>query len=116
MRYLIMQIASGMLLFFGALVQLNATGALAFGYIGLDAPGWMADFHCLRHQVRLRSYIRGCRMRIRKRPEVGTVFTSAFTAKLAVYALARGFAGTELLIPIGVAMAVFPINLCRDRK
>ena len=41
--------------------------------------------------------------------EVGTVFLSAFTTKLAVYALARGFAGTELLIPIGAAMTAFPI-------
>ena len=39
----------------------------------------------------------------------GTVFLSAFTTKLAVYALARGFAGTELLIPIGVTMTAFPI-------
>ena len=29
----------------------------------------------------------------------GTVFLSAFTTKLAVYALARGFPGTEILIP-----------------
>ena len=34
---------------------------------------------------------------------------SAFTTKLAVYALARGFPGTELLIYIGAAMTVFPI-------
>jgi multicomponent Na+:H+ antiporter subunit D len=39
----------------------------------------------------------------------GTVFLSAFTTKLAVYALARGFAGTELLVWIGAAMAAFPI-------
>ena len=40
---------------------------------------------------------------------VGTVALSAFTTKLAVYALARGFAGTEVLVWIGAAMAVFPI-------
>ena len=39
----------------------------------------------------------------------GTVVLSVFTTKLAIYALARGFAGTELLIPIGAAMTVFPI-------
>ena len=39
----------------------------------------------------------------------GAVFLSAFTTKLAVYALARGFPGTELLIWIGAAMAMFPI-------
>ena len=39
----------------------------------------------------------------------GMVLLSAFTTKLAVYALARGYAGTEALIPIGTAMTVFPI-------
>ena len=39
----------------------------------------------------------------------GTVILSAFTTKLAVYALARGFAGTEILIYIGVVMTLFPI-------
>ncbi len=39
----------------------------------------------------------------------GTVILSAFTTKLAVYALARGFAGTELLIYIGAVMTLFPI-------
>ncbi|MCZ6787537.1 MAG: proton-conducting transporter membrane subunit, partial [Planctomycetota bacterium] len=39
----------------------------------------------------------------------GTVFLSAFTTKLAVYALARAFAGTEILIWIGATMTVFPI-------
>ena len=39
----------------------------------------------------------------------GTVWLSAFTTKLAIYALARGFAGTDLLIPIGAAMTAFPI-------
>ena len=39
----------------------------------------------------------------------GTVILSAFTTKLAVYALARGFAGTEMLIYIGAVMTLFPI-------
>ena len=39
----------------------------------------------------------------------GTVFLSAFTTKLAVYALARGYAGTEELVWVGTVMAVFPI-------
>jgi multicomponent Na+:H+ antiporter subunit D len=39
----------------------------------------------------------------------GTVFLSAFTTKVAVYALARGFAGAEPLIYIGTVMTFFPI-------
>ena len=36
-------------------------------------------------------------------------FLSSFTTKTAVYVLARSFAGTELLLYIGAAMAMFPI-------
>ena len=39
----------------------------------------------------------------------GTVFLSAFTTKLAVYSLIRGFAGLEGLIWVGCAMTLFPI-------
>ncbi|CAN0334936.1 unnamed protein product, partial [Chrysoparadoxa australica] len=39
----------------------------------------------------------------------GTVVLSVFTTKLAVYALARGFAGEEILITIGAIMTAFPI-------
>merc|ERR1739841_281287 len=39
----------------------------------------------------------------------GTVFLSGFTTKLAIYALARSYAGTEILIPIGALMTAFPI-------
>ena len=39
----------------------------------------------------------------------GTVFLSAFTTKLAVYALVRGYPGAEVLITIGTVMALFPI-------
>ena len=109
MRYLIMQIASGMLLFFGALVQLNATGSLAFGHIGLDAPGGWLIFMAFGIKCAFPLLHTWLPDAYPEASEVGTVFLSAFTTKLAVYALARGFAGTELLIPIGAAMAVFPI-------
>ena len=39
----------------------------------------------------------------------GAVILSAFTTKMAIYALARGFAGTEILIYIGTIMTLFPI-------
>jgi len=39
----------------------------------------------------------------------GTVILSVFTTKLALYALARGFPGTELLIYIGAVMTCFPV-------
>jgi multicomponent Na+:H+ antiporter subunit D len=39
----------------------------------------------------------------------GTVFLSSFTTKTAVYALIRGFSGTQILIPLGVVMAVYGV-------
>jgi multicomponent Na+:H+ antiporter subunit D len=39
----------------------------------------------------------------------GTVFLAAFTTKAAVYALARGFAGVELLVWAGTLMALFGV-------
>ncbi len=109
MRYLIVQVLSGVLLLAGALVQVHQTGSLAFGAIGLDGPGgWLMfvafGIKCafpLLHNWLTDAY-----------PEAtptGTVFLSAFTTKVAVYALARGFAGTELLVYVGAAMTCFPI-------
>ncbi|MFP4357903.1 MAG: Na(+)/H(+) antiporter subunit D [Puniceicoccaceae bacterium] len=49
----------------------------------------------------------------------GAVFLSAFTTKTAVYALCRGFPGFEILVPLGVVMALygvtfaFLVNDCR---
>ena len=109
MRYLLVQIGSGVLLLGGSILHYGETGSLAFERIGLEGlAGWLiflafgikAAFPLL-HNWMQDAY-----------PEAtvtGTVFLSAFTTKLAIYALARGFPGTELLIPIGAAMAAFPI-------
>jgi len=109
MRYLIIQVGSGVLLLAGTVIHLQQTGSLAFGHLGLGTLGTNLIFlafgiKCafpLLHNWLQDSY-----------PEAtvtGTVFLSAFTTKLAVYALARGFAGTEMLIWIGVTMTAFPI-------
>src|SRR5215469_2215969 len=39
----------------------------------------------------------------------GSVFMCAFTTKTAVYALCRGFAGMEILVPLGVIMALYGV-------
>ena len=44
MRYLIIQIFSGVLLAAGAVVQAQETGSLAFNFIGLDGPGGILIF------------------------------------------------------------------------
>ncbi len=109
MRYIIIQILSGLLLITGTAMQAIETGSVAFDQIGLDSPGGV--FILLAFGIKcafplLHNWLQDAY------PEAsvtGTVFLSAFTTKLAVYALARGYAGTEMLIWIGVAMAAFPI-------
>jgi len=39
----------------------------------------------------------------------GSVFLCAFTTKTAIYALCRGFAGMEILLPLGVIMAIYGV-------
>ena len=108
-RYLIVQFLSGLLLLAGILMRFHETGSLAFDYIGLDAvSGWLLftafGIKCafpLLHNWLTDAY-----------PEAtptATIFLSALTTKAAVYMLARGFPGTELLIYIGAIMTCFPI-------
>jgi multicomponent Na+:H+ antiporter subunit D len=109
LRYLVIQILSGILLLAGTLLHLQQGGSLEFGYIGLEGlSGWLIlaafGIKCafpLLHNWLVDAY-----------PEAtptGTVFLSALTTKVAVYALARGFPGTELLVYVGVVMTCFPI-------
>jgi len=109
MRYLIMQVGSGVLLLAGALVYASATGSLEFDRIGLDAPGGWLIFLAFGIKSAF-PFLHG--WLIDAYPEstpTGTVFLSAFTTKVAIYALARGFPGTELLVYIGALMTCFPI-------
>jgi multicomponent Na+:H+ antiporter subunit D len=109
MRYLIVHIGSGVLLLAGILIHYRQTGSIAFGNIGLASPG--ATLILLAFGIKcafplLHNWLPDAY------PEAtvtGTVLLSSFTTKVAVYALARGFAGTEILVPIGAAMTAFPI-------
>lgn len=109
MRYLIAQLISGLLMLAGIALRIHGGAGLEFGHLGLDGPGSALilagiGIKCafpVLHAWLIDTY-----------PEstvVGAVALSAFTTKFAVYTLARGFAGAELLIWIGVAMTVFPI-------
>jgi multicomponent Na+:H+ antiporter subunit D len=109
MRYLIIQLASGVLLMLGALVQVNETGSLAFGHIGLHGPGGTLIFFAFGIKCAFPLLHNWLQDAYPEATVTGTVFLSAFTTKLAVYALARGYPGTEILIWIGAAMTAFPI-------
>ena len=108
MRYLIVHLFGGSVLLAGILWHWSETGSILFNHMegsiasylilfgfSLNAAipplhGWLAD-----------AYPEGT--------VTGSVYLSAFTTKVAVYALARGFAGLELLIWAGTAMAVYGV-------
>ena len=115
MRYLGWQVASGVALFAGVAIHYMETGSTAVGALALsdftEAPGpwiillaiaikaafplvggWLADAYP-------------------SATITGTVTMSIFTTKMAIYTLARGYAGTDFLIAVGAVMAVYPIIL-----
>lgn len=109
MRYLIIQVLSGVILLVGIIFYAYQHQSISFSLIGLEGTaGWLIfiafGIKCafpMLHNWLTDAY-----------PEAtptGTVFLSAFTTKVAVYALARSYPGTELLVYIGVIMACFPI-------
>ncbi|MDH3660954.1 MAG: Na(+)/H(+) antiporter subunit D [Alphaproteobacteria bacterium] len=109
MRYLVIQVGSGVLLMAGALLHYADTGSLSFDELGLNTLGHTLIFLAFGIKCAfplLHNWLEDAY------PEAtvgGTVMLSAFTTKLAVYSLARGFPGTEILIYIGVTMTAFPI-------
>ncbi|MEN8130837.1 MAG: Na(+)/H(+) antiporter subunit D [Pseudomonadota bacterium] len=108
-RYLIFQVMSGVLLLAGALIHYKETGSMAFNFIGVEGlSGWLIllAFGIKSAFPFLHNWLTDA---YPESTPTGTVFLSAFTTKVAVYALARGFPGTELLVYIGAAMTCFPI-------
>ncbi len=108
LRYLVVQVGSGVLLLAGIVLLGRETGSLAFQRMepgslatwlillafGVKAAfpllnGWLPDAYPAATPT-------------------GAVILSIFTTKMAIYALARGFAGAEILIPVGLVMALVP--------
>jgi multicomponent Na+:H+ antiporter subunit D len=119
MRYLVVQVLSGVLLFSGALMIANHTGTASITALVLntdifninstyDVAIWLIflayGIKCgfpLLHNWIVDAYPQAT--------PTGTIFLISLTTKVAVYALARSFAGTDLLITIGLVMACFPL-------
>ena len=109
MRYLIFQIASGVLLLAGTLAHFYQTGSLAFDYLGINSVGGTLILIAFGIKCAFPLLHNWLEDAYPEATVTGTVFLSSFTTKMAVYALARGFPGTEQLIWVGAMMAAFPI-------
>lgn len=108
-RYLVVQLAAGMLLLAGIAVRATEGQGLAFDHIGVDGPGGWLILLALGIKCAFPLLHNWLQDAYPEATATGTVVLSAFTTKLGIYALARGFAGTELLIYVGTLMAAFPI-------
>jgi multicomponent Na+:H+ antiporter subunit D len=108
MRYLVVHVVGGSLLLAGVIWHLSSGGSLAFEAFAAHPASHLvlAAFLLSAAVPPLHAWLPDAY------PEAsvaGTVFLSAFTTKAAVYALARGFPGEELLVFIGVGMALYGV-------
>ena len=110
-RYLLVHVFGGLLFFTGMLLYYYKTGSLAFNSI-LPANASLPEYLILcgfalnAAVLPLHAWLPDAY------PEAtveGAVFLCAFTTKTAVYVLARGFAGFEILAIMGTAMTVFGV-------
>jgi multicomponent Na+:H+ antiporter subunit D len=111
-RYLLVHIAGGVALLGGMVLYCNQPGhTWAFNLLEIHQPTaatWLilAGFLLNAAVPPLHAWL----------PDAygeatfnGSVFMCAFTTKTAVYALCRGFAGMEILVPLGVIMALYGV-------
>ena len=109
LRYLMIHLLGGMILFAGITGHITDTGSTNFTRMALDSPAqWLIliGFAINAGAPPLSAWLPDAY------PEAswsGTVFLSAFTTKAAVYVLMRGFPGTELLIWLGLFMVFYGI-------
>ena len=108
-RYVLIHVFGGVCLLGGLILQFTETQSMVFDQVNFGGPaaaliliGFMVNaavwpFNAWLPDAYPRATV------------VGAVFMSAFTTKSAVYVLARGFAGTEILIFFGVVMAVYGV-------
>jgi multicomponent Na+:H+ antiporter subunit D len=109
MRYLVFQVTSGVILLAGAALLASVTGSIAFDRMELGSLASWLIFIAFGIKAAFPFLNGWLQDAYPEATATGTVALSAFTTKLAIYALARGFPGTELLIWIGAAMTALPV-------
>ncbi|MFY0637037.1 Na(+)/H(+) antiporter subunit D [Maricaulis maris] len=110
LRYLAIHVLSGVLLLTGAVIRASETGSWAFDEsLSIETLGGFLIFIAFGIKCAFPFLHNWLQDAYPKATITGAVVLSAFTTKLAVYALARGYAGTEQLIWIGAVMTAFPV-------
>ena len=108
-RYIIIQVGSGILLLSGAILLFQNSNEAIFQELNFNSTAGLLVFIAFGIKAAFPLFNGWLQDSYPEASEVGTVALSAFTTKLAIYALARSFAGVEILIYIGALMTFFPI-------
>lgn len=116
-RYLLVHLVGGLLLLAGILLYWSETGSLVFGDMALMAGSGSVN-QTLAWAFILVAFLVNAAVpplgawlpdAYPEATVTGAVFMTAFTTKSAVYALIRGYPGTELLVWLGAVMAVYGV-------
>jgi multicomponent Na+:H+ antiporter subunit D len=107
-RYLFVHIVGGKILLAGILLHLADTGSLEFTSFEPGLASSLILIACLINAAvpPLHAWLPDA---YPQASVAGTVFLSAYTTKAAVYALARGFPGFQILIYLGIFMALYGV-------
>jgi len=116
-RYLLWHVTGGLILLAGIILQYNLSGDLTINHSPFHG-WWPTDFQSLASFLIVIGFIVNAAVppfgawlpdAYPAATVTGAVFMSAFTTKTAVYALIRVCAGSEILIILGVIMAIYGV-------
>ena len=116
-RYLLWHVAGGLILLAGIMLQYSVSGDLSVQYLPFHG-WWPTDLQSLASFLIIIGFIVNAAVppfgawlpdAYPAATVTGAVFMSAFTTKTAVYALIRVCAGSEMLIVLGVVMAIYGV-------
>ncbi len=116
-RYLLWHVAGGLILLSGIMLQYSVSGDLSVKYLPFHG-WWPTDLQSLASFLIIIGFIVNAAVppfgawlpdSYPAATVTGAVFMSAFTTKTAVYTLIRVCAGSEMLIVLGVVMAIYGV-------
>lgn len=110
-RYILVHTFGGVMLLLGFVLRYQATGDLSFEQLNVQSPElytWLIMIGLMLNAAvpPLHSWLPDAYSRA---TITGSVFMCAFTTKTAIYTLARSCAGFDVLIVLGVIMAIYGI-------
>ncbi len=108
-RYILVHLFGGLLLLAGIVMHVSATNSIEFKFLGLGGTAEILILLGFALNAAIPPLSAWLTDAYPESTVIGTVFLSAFTTKTAVYTLARGFPGAEILIWAGIVMVLYGI-------